>query len=100
MNTQQCASRAARDSRVGYTPPRDGTTTGDGVLVYSVDASVPSGRSPVRIVPAKTTTSPIYGELFEAPFSSDSILDEPTLPFSLSIKAKREDGCVVALKVR
>jgi M6 family metalloprotease-like protein len=79
---------------------RDGTTTGDGVLVYSVDASVPTGKSPVRIVPAKTTTSPIYGELFEAPFSSGSILDEPTLPFSFSIKSKRADGYVVALKVR
>jgi M6 family metalloprotease-like protein len=80
---------------------RDGTTTtGDGVLVYSVDASVPTGKSPVRIVPAKTTTSPVYGDLFEAPFSSGSILDEPTLPFSLSIKAKRPDGYVVALNVR
>ncbi|MCP3460347.1 hypothetical protein [Bradyrhizobium sp. CCGUVB23] len=79
---------------------RDGTTTGDGVLVYSVDASVPTGKSPVRIVPAKTTTSPIYGELFEAPFSSGSTLDDPTLPFSLSIKAKCTDGYVVALKMR
>jgi len=38
--------------------------------------------------------------LFEAPFSSGSILDEPTLPFSFSIKAKRADSYVVALKVR
>lgn len=78
----------------------NGTTTGAGVLVYSVDARIPTGHSPVRIVPAKTTANFNYGELFEAPFSSGSILDEPTLPFSLSIKAKRENGYVVGLKVR
>lgn len=71
---------------------RDGTTTGEGVLVYSVDASVPTGKSPVRIVPAKTTTSPIYGELFEAPFSSGSTLDDPTLPFSLRLRRGPEDA--------
>lgn len=79
---------------------RDGTTTGDGVLVYSVDATVPTGKGPVKIVPAKTTASPAYGELFEAPFSPGSNLDEPTLPFSLSVKEKRADGYVVALNVR
>lgn len=78
----------------------DGTTTGDGVLVYSVDARISTGHSPVRIVPAKTTTNFNYGELFEAPFSSRSTLDDPALPFSLSIKAKRDDGYVVGLKVR
>lgn len=54
----------------------------------------------MRIVPAKTTTNFNYGELFEAPFSSGSILDDPALPFSLSTKAKRDDGYVVGLKVR
>lgn len=78
----------------------NGTTTGDGVLVYSVDARISTGHSPVRIVPAKTTTNFNYGELFEAPFSSGSILDDPALPFSLSTKAKRNDGYVVGLKVR
>ena len=79
---------------------RDGTTTGDGVLIYSVDASVPTGKSPVNIVPAKRSTSPVYGELFEAPFSAGSTFDDPALPFSLSVKAKSTDGYVVALKVR
>ncbi len=78
----------------------DGSTTGDGVLVYSVDASVPTGQGPVRLVPAKIAASPIYGELFEAPFPAGSVLDEPTLPFRLSIKAKRADGYVVAVKMR
>lgn len=79
---------------------RDGTTTGDGVLVYSVDASVPTGKGPVNIVPARTTTSPVYGELFEAPFSAGSSLDDPALPFSLSIKDKRTDGYAIALNLR
>lgn len=78
----------------------DGTTTGDGVLVYSVDARISTGHSPVRIVPAKTTSNFNYGELFQAPFSSGSTLDDPALPFSLSTKAKRDDGYVVGLKVR
>ncbi|MGY8635654.1 hypothetical protein RAD15_24585 [Bradyrhizobium sp. 14AA] len=78
----------------------DGTTTGDGVLVYSVDAVIPTGQSPVGIVPAKMTANFNYGNLFEAPFSAGSILDDPTLPFSLSIKAKREDRYVVGVKVR
>jgi M6 family metalloprotease-like protein len=41
---------------------------GDGVLVYTVDATIASGSSPVVIIPKKVSTSPFYGYLYEAPY--------------------------------
>jgi M6 family metalloprotease-like protein len=41
---------------------------GDGVLVYTVDATIASGSSPVVIIPNKISTSPVYGSLYEAPY--------------------------------
>lgn len=78
----------------------DGTTTGDGVLVYSVDASVPTGQGPVQIVPAKTSTSSVYGALFEAPFQAGSRLDDPALPFRLAVKERGAEGYAVAVELR
>ena len=41
---------------------------GEGVLVYTVDASVPSGECPVVVIPRSDAGSETFGELFEAPY--------------------------------
>src|SRR5439155_2393577 len=40
---------------------------GEGVLLYTVDATIPTGLSPVVVIPKKVSTSPNYGYLYEAP---------------------------------
>ena len=42
---------------------------GDGVLIYTVDARIATGDSPVVVIPKITSTSPDYGYLHEAPFA-------------------------------
>jgi len=46
----------------------DGESCGEGVLFYTVDATVPSGSSPVVIVPNICSASDNFGNLFEAPY--------------------------------
>ena len=41
---------------------------GDGVLVYTVDATIESGASPVVVVPRKISDSDDYGHLYQAPY--------------------------------
>ena len=46
---------------------------GDGVLIYTVDATIATGDSPVVVVPKTTSTSPDYGYLYEAPFQVNDV---------------------------
>ena len=52
---------------------------GDGVLIYTVDATIATGDSPVSlnvdlvVVPKTTSTSPDYGYLYEAPFQVNDV---------------------------
>ncbi|HEX6899158.1 MAG TPA: hypothetical protein VF789_05570 [Thermoanaerobaculia bacterium] len=46
----------------------DGAYWGEGVLLYVVDATVPSGSSPVVVVPNVCSASDNFGNLFEAPY--------------------------------
>lgn len=41
---------------------------GEGVLLYTVNAQIPTGCEPVVILPKKTDTSPVFGSLFKAPY--------------------------------
>jgi len=60
---------------------------GEGVLVYTVDATIPTGSSPVEIIPKKTSTSPVYGYLYEAPYLLNDTVSymEGTTSVTLSI---------------
>lgn len=41
---------------------------GEGVLLYTVDATIRSGSSPIVIISKKESSSPDYGYLYEAPY--------------------------------
>jgi len=60
---------------------------GQGVLLYTVDATIPTGLSPVTIIPKTTSTSPEYGYLFEAPYTLNDTVShtEGTTSLTLSI---------------
>ncbi|HKI02264.1 MAG TPA: hypothetical protein VKK31_09800 [Thermoanaerobaculia bacterium] len=45
----------------------NGQYWGDGVLLYTVDATIPSGSSPVVVIPKTDGHSPDYGNLYMAP---------------------------------
>ena len=48
----------------------------EGVLLYRVDATIESGKTPLVIVPKIRSNSPKFGNLFEAPFQpGDTISD-------------------------
>jgi M6 family metalloprotease-like protein len=46
---------------------------GEGVLVYTVDATVPSGASPVAVIPNRVGDSDAYGHLYKAPYGVGDI---------------------------
>jgi len=48
---------------------------GEGVLVYTVDASVPSGVCPVVVIPRIESSSETFGELFEAPYGVGDVAE-------------------------
>ena len=50
---------------------------GEGVLVYTVDATVESGQSPVILIPRRDSDSSDYGYLYEAPFDVGDIAQAP-----------------------
>jgi hypothetical protein len=41
---------------------------GDGVLIYTVDATIKSGASPVVVIPKEVSDSDDYGHLYQAPY--------------------------------
>jgi len=75
----------------------DGTLTGDGVLVYSVDASVPTGKSPIQIIPASKEPNPNFGSLSHAPFQVGAMMSDPKSPFTLKVDAMQGDQYRIAL---
>ena len=48
---------------------------GEGVLVYTVDASVRSGECPVVVIPRSEAGSETFGELFEAPYGVGDVAE-------------------------
>jgi M6 family metalloprotease-like protein len=60
---------------------------GEGVLVYTVDARLATGNSPVVVMPNVTSSSGDYGNLYQAPFgvndSANVVVDGVTLQLSV-----------------
>jgi hypothetical protein len=46
---------------------------GDGVLIYTVDARIATGDSPVVVIPKKASISSDYGYLHEAPYQVNDV---------------------------
>jgi M6 family metalloprotease-like protein len=79
----------------------NGTTSGEGVLVYTVDANVPTLRGPVRILPKRGgAADPLYGYLRGAPFQVGDPFADPSGRFVLSVVSKSGRSYKVRIAAR
>ena len=83
---------------------------GEGVLIYTVDATLGSGNSPVVILPRKESSSGTYGFLFEAPWGvgdvatavigstylSVRVIQKFRSSYNVRIRYRRESSWIVA----
>jgi len=60
---------------------------GDGVLVYTVDATIASGASPVVMIPRQVSDSDDYGHLYQAPYGVGDVAHARG-PGPVSLKAE------------
>ena len=65
---------------------------GEGVLLYTVDATIPTGSSPVAIIPKKISTSPQYGYLYEAPYLLNDTMSHTEGTASITLKILQKFG--------
>jgi hypothetical protein len=77
----------------------DGTTAGEGVLLYAVDARIASGQGPVAIVPKKGGTTPVYGSLFEAPFGVGDTASKTLGNASISVDVLQKFGSCYNVRI-
>jgi M6 family metalloprotease-like protein len=78
---------------------RSGEWWGDGVLVYSIDATIPTGESPVVVFPRQRSSSPDYGYLYEAPYGVGDVADIPGPP-ALKVTVLQRFGASYSVKVQ
>jgi M6 family metalloprotease-like protein len=71
-----------------------GRTTGDGVLIYSVDATIKSGCLPVKVY------SKDPADLWRAPFVGGDTFNDPAAPMTVEIQRKIGDGYAVRIRRR
>ncbi|HEY7215446.1 MAG TPA: hypothetical protein VIC28_12500 [Thermoanaerobaculia bacterium] len=71
-----------------------GAATGDGVLIYSVDATIKSGCLPVKVY------SKNPADLWRAPFAGGDTFDDPAAPMIVEIQRKIGDGYAVRVRRR
>lgn len=79
---------------------RDGTKLSGGVLVYSVDAAVPTGRDPIQIIAASKESDRNFGALFQAPFQPGATMSDASVPFTLSVGRKRGQSADIEISLR
>jgi M6 family metalloprotease-like protein len=60
---------------------------GEGVLIYTVDATIPTGASPVVVIPRQVSDSNDYGHLYQAPYGVGDVAHARG-PGSVSLKAE------------
>jgi len=65
----------------------NGQYWGDGVLVYTVDATIASGASPVAMIPRQVSDSDDYGHLYQAPYGVGDVAHARG-PGPVSLKAE------------
>jgi M6 family metalloprotease-like protein len=77
----------------------DNTLWGDGVLLYTVDATIPTGSSPVVIIPKTTSTSPVYGYLYQAPYLLNDTVSHTEGSASITLEILQKFGFSYNIKI-
>lgn len=78
----------------------NGQYWGDGVLVYTVDAKIATGKSPVIIIPKQVSDSDDYGHLYQAPYGVGDVANVPGPgPVSLSVEVLQKFGASYNIKI-
>ena len=72
---------------------------GDGVLIYTVDATIATGDSPVVVIPKITSTSSDYGYLYEAPFQVNDVANFKEGNVSIVVSILQKFGSSYNLKI-
>jgi M6 family metalloprotease-like protein len=70
----------------------NGEYWGEGVLLYTVDATIATGHEPVVMIPNSTDASPVFGTLFKAPFMVGDIKTHPQGGTSITLKVVQRIG--------
>jgi M6 family metalloprotease-like protein len=81
----------------------NGLPWGEGILLYTVDARIPTGQSPVTVFPKKISTSPIYGHLHEALYTPNDPVPPPpymegTTSITLNILEQRGSSYIIKIR--
>jgi hypothetical protein len=77
----------------------DNKSWGEGVLVYTVDATRPTGKSPVVILAKKTSESPNFGALYEAPYTVGDTAHSTQGRAELSVKVLQKFGSAYNVQI-
>jgi len=70
---------------------------GSGVLVYSVDASISTGRRPLVVYPKSTEYSKVYSYTYKAPFLEGDTFEHEDAPVKVEVLKKDGENYVVRL---
>lgn len=78
----------------------NGQYWGDGVLIYTVDASINTGNSPVVIIPSQVSDSDDYGHLYQAPYGiGDVARAQGSGSVSLKVEVLQKFGSSYNIKI-
>jgi M6 family metalloprotease-like protein len=78
----------------------NGEPWGEGVLVSTVDASIPSGQAPVVVIPHRDSHSDVFGNFFEAPYGVGDVASASEDPFaSLTVEVHRKRDTTYEVQV-
>jgi hypothetical protein len=69
-------------------------TTGDGVLIYSVDATLATGCLPVKVYSKNAS------DLWQAPYIAGDTFNDPAAPMIVEVHRKVGDGYAVSIRRR
>ena len=73
---------------------------GDGVLVYTVDATIESGASPVVVIPRQVSNSDDYGHLYQAPYGVGDVAHaRGPGPVALKVSVLQKFGSSYNIKI-
>jgi hypothetical protein len=73
---------------------------GDGVLVYTVDATIESGASPVVVIPKQVSNSDDYGHLYQAPYGVGDVAHaQGPGPVALKVSVLQKFGSSYNIKI-
>jgi M6 family metalloprotease-like protein len=72
---------------------------GDGVLIYTVDARIATGNSPVVVLPKIASTSSDYGYLYEAPYQVHDVANFKEGNVSIVVSILQKFGSSYHLKI-